>query len=1177
MDEQDESDLQIQRASRWALPRLIAGIALFGSPEEQYLGEFTAHKITNLQLDPSLRDMLPPLVERYLDLIQDPSFKQTSSQASKSSTEIAKIISQFCKVRGAKVISRFLNNEPRYIEPMLTAYSLVCPAETVAPGHVPKNPTDNFDLVSQTDGTWQESYTMLLWLGHLMLAPFDLATISTEHGQTFGINIPFELDDAASIPSIALRVIQIALPAMRAANKRQSVAAALLVRLVTRPDMQKLGLLDASIKWALARLSISRTDPSMEIHEFVGLLSFLSGMVVAADITVTNKYLRRIFDKVTSTFQGETLISQALISSATAKRIAIKIQRNIVLQVLVAQSSTTIDPMAILEDVIDFLLNVLGDRDTQVRKAASKALSVITGKVDPNMGEEIVEAVLGSLGEDVLVSDGYRSLQAVNPLKWHGLTLTLAQMLFRRSPSPTQLPAILNALFSALAFEQRSAAGSSVGGNVRDAANFGLWSLARRYTTDELNAVKTKETSDHRSLADGESILQITACHLLSAACLDPVGNVRRGSSAALQELIGRHPDKIYEGISLVQTVDYHAVGLRRRATTSVVLASAKLHKIYQQMLEHELLTWRGIGSIEKTARQHAAEGLGKLSELLTSTEVEGLCEQLLTSLEKSPRNEVELRHGLIFALSSISRQLRENLSPDTIILLWSKLENNLAVGKENFASISLRPELTAGAMISLIANLSACTVVAYKRKNKNIDSKAILSARNVLGLCLLHVAEADYGVVVEAVRGLATLSDTQEVYQLIQGWVERPRTAYRSPALMVALGAVWQSIDATDDDIRQSILDNLVRIAGPSQDIEARVVAMRSIGLTVDPSIEGSFPTKVQCESIVEIIEASLNDYTINERGDIGSLLRGEALATFSHTASAWKSHGISRAGACMWAAHRLALEKLHKVRAQAVQCLTEIDHTFSLPGVSQATGITIMDVSTYEYFRTFARRLALHPFLGEAEYLTKPAVGIVLPDTWDSSMTLAILEGFSSTAGVGPDDILQLSREALLDVLDSVVSGDHKPTLRRITDTIISLLRTNLSIERNIIPILELLSYLLDAGILQRMASALLDPDFKWRTLLSLVQKAHFKSTSIQKLVVAVDVYRGLAQVPQIRVDVLNKLTGMLMHPFPTVRLAVAETLWIVTGDEVLKPLNFSKTQGKGFVESLKGRLCS
>jgi hypothetical protein len=63
----------------------------------------------------------------------------------------------------------------------------------------------------------------------------------------------------------------------------------------------------------------------------------------------------------------------------------------------------------------------------------------------------------------------------------------------------------------------------------------------------------------------------------------------------------------------------------------------------------------------------------------------------------------------------------------------------------------------------------------------------------------------------------------------------------------------------------------------------------------------------------------------------------------------------------------------------------------------------------------------------------------------------------------------------------------------------------------------------------------------EISFRTLLSYVQKAHFKSTHIQKLHLALGVYRGLGTIPATRADTLAKVTSMLLHPFPKVCLSI------------------------------------
>jgi hypothetical protein len=55
----------------------------------------------------------------------------------------------------------------------------------------------------------------------------------------------------------------------------------------------------------------------------------------------------------------------------------------------------------------------------------------------------------------------------------------------------------------------------------------------------------------------------------------------------------------------------------------------------------------------------------------------------------------------------------------------------------------------------------------------------------------------------------------------------------------------------------------------------------------------------------------------------------------------------------------------------------------------------------------------------------------------------------------------------------------------------------------------------------------------------LLSQTQKAHFKSSHMQKLHFALDVYRGLGMIPATSQETLTKVTSMLLHPFPKARI--------------------------------------
>jgi len=279
-------------------------------------------------------------------------------------------------------------------------------------------------------------------------------------------------------------------------------------------------------------------------------------------------------------------------------------------------------------------------------------------------------------------------------------------------------------------FEQRSTTGNSVGSNVRDAANFGLWSLVRRYTTQELTTNCSTESLTTIIQDGAPSTLQTTAGKLLVAACLDPAGNVRRGSSAALQELVGRHPNMIHEGIPLVQAVDFHAVGLRSRAMIGVAVSAAVLGPMYRDALMEGLFGWRGLNAPDATSRNFAATAVGKLSGLNQCTSAMILAMSIAGKLEERQYQGTEERHGLVQSLSVIlaeyerqthDEQLEQSCRAaeqlkfhDNLLRfgqLWALFDGPLHITQKDLSSASLRPDLTTEAIVSLVTAIGACTL----------------------------------------------------------------------------------------------------------------------------------------------------------------------------------------------------------------------------------------------------------------------------------------------------------------------------------------------------------------------------------------------------------------------------------------------------------------------------------
>ncbi|KAK7538299.1 tubulin folding cofactor D C terminal-domain-containing protein [Phyllosticta citribraziliensis] len=1122
MDPIDDEDVKLQRASVGLLSDLQTSLETLlwktdrsgNRRVHRAVRQLELHRLTSLiepfQEDPQLLDahlkhVVPPLVSAYLERLRLPSAAITKPKLVSISFAISRILYTLCKVRGEKIIVGFLNNEPRYLEPMLD--------------HVEQGLKDD-------SFAWEEKYVGLLWLSHLMLAPFDLASISsfqppeTAQART-GISLPDDL------PGIVNRMIPICINHLECAAKERTAASGALVRLSLRPDMRRLGVLHSLVDWALSYFE-NTSEELAGIHRCIGVLTFLNGLVASANKDELGSHIQKIYRACDSIInQGNLAFFK---SSAVSRKLIIKTFRNIVVHSL--QSDGLEDTSALLEDVIDFLLQSVGDGDSPVRYAASKALSIIAMKLPDEMGAEVIEALLGCLDEDVLWEGPVPNLTVVNALRWHGLTLTLSHLLYRRAPAVDQLPEILNALVLALNFEQRSATGGSIGTNVRDAACFGIWAISRRYSTKELENVPTTSIRSAQVHDQSLSVIQVLGIELLTTACLDPAGNIRRGSSAALQELVGRHPDMVKDGISLVQTIDFHAVGLRDRALGQVSFEAAKFQQIYWQALFDGLLGWRGVGSLDSASRLATAKAVGRLGSLQLPGILRSMIEQVRAQLVQRQVREVEERHGLMLCLASLLDESLSRLKAsssnegvDGLMDCWNLLNGQLELPEKAFTSPALRPEFTAGAVCALIAALARIANSRPEHFKHDVDT-----ALTPLTHCLGRSEDSVLRNLPPAVAEISILLTEDGRKDLLDSWLSHlgqatTRMNVRACGYMMALGAVYPTIP---DQNRTRIVEALASRCTAPFEIETRVIALRSLQL-----LFGSVVVEDLRIKIAGALLTALNDYTINERGDVGSLVRLEALNAME---SAWQmglTAGLEVQLQLHAAVLRLSLEKLDKVRLRAATCLHRNGHgVFESEPELEAFG-----VSSLEYFQTALKQL---------------------DSDLEDPTELAFVEGYISSAGMGSESVVQASRLALVEKMESLPVEGAQTSLFDVANAILGVFKANLSNDRIIMPLLDVVAFLFDVQVLQRLN----DSNFKWRNLLSLVQKSHFKSNNIAKLHLALDAYRGLATVPAIRPDVMTKLSSMLLHAFPKIRVSAAETLFIITTNDGLKHCDWSQS---------------
>ena len=1071
-----------------------------------------------------MKALLPPIVEAYIESLLKANTQKASSHIG-IQTALSSIIYTLCKVRGAKVVVGFFNNEPRYLDPILATLEDV---------------TSNED---SNEVSWKVPYVLLLWLSHLLLTPFDLASISAKparaESQTARMTLHSEL------PTIAQRVIQIGATHLSASTKAQDAAAAMLVRLATRPDMQKFRLADSLVKDAIAGLAPSAGSP-VTIYQQLGPLRFLAGIATSADVSHVLPDIYRACEKLSE--DGNT---SPVTENAVGKKLIVKIFRNIAILTLRLPSVSGsllsfLETTSVLEDVIDHLLQSLGGRDTPVRYAAAKAISLIISELEPEMGHEVIQAVLDTFKEDIPRSAVGINYQTVNALKWHGITLTLSHALFKRSASPSQLLDILNALVSALNFEQRTATGSSVGTNVRDAANFGIWSLSRRYTSDELLSVDMNDLRSAASSSKQATVIQVMAVQLLLSACLDPAGNIRRGSSAALQELIGRHPNQVIEGISIVQIVDYQAVGLRQRGLIDVAGKAASLDRVYWEALVDSLIGWRGLSSVDVISREAAASSLANFVTIAGEPQSQAyIAKRLLAGLEDS---DIEFMHGIICSLSSLlDLPTHERTGKEELAVhrhYWQSLQA-CGILQIDFNPRTLKSQLPV-AIMKLVTGLC-------RRENDHVAKHVDESSMNlddlesVTARLLARQERSILQVVPAMVRQLNRLSrltaqpssclDIQSLGQAVA--VDGSKAVLSGAGRAIALGAITlqhgHGLTGDEAALPIPVLSSLVKATC----VDWRVIGLRALHLALQDLETASTCDAELLATITQAIHTGLTDYTIDERGDVGSLVRLQALTCASHLLSLGLLDQQSEQSQLLQSdILRLSLEKLDRVRGRAAafrqQCL---------PPIYRTQDHTNINSSTYLHS-------ALHP---------------IFDPTTHPWARRALLEGAISCAGLSAESLLQTSREAITAFSTTAPTPHLHTLLTTFSEILRDILSSSTPNAANLmLPALNLLSFFLDMQIPQRLTTATAQEEtpFKWRTLLSAVQKSHHKSSDVPKLLAAVNVYRGLADIGSIRGEVVKKLLSMLAtNPYPRIKIAVADVVFEVLEAEEMKGVNWAE----------------
>ncbi|KAF2356648.1 Tubulin-specific chaperone D C-terminal [Trinorchestia longiramus] len=586
----------------------------------QFIMDFHSANVQALQ-DTTLSSNLQQNSQNSLQYSQNTNHhSQTSSLAMKKAIagQAFKYIYLLTKVRGYKSILKKFPHEVSYLIPILQM----------------------LEQCQATDSDFYDIYVLLLWLSIVIYMPFNL--------KDFGAAVTAE--DTNPVQKI-LSVIKLEL---RSSQSSRDMAAFLASKVLTRPDLRT-SHLPAFVEDCLQVIS-DGSSCSFEVlgclrslgliwkhgrrEELLPLSSrclkhILQSQITSRSDSLVRKLALKLVQRIGLTFlpprmaswryqRGQRSLAVNVITDPNNIQVVPDSKNTGSLNTyksdgaVQAEDDDDVDVNPEMEDIIDVLLRGLKDTETIVRYSCSKGVGRVCARLPRALGTEVVSAVLACFSP----TDSHHA--------WHGACLALAEMGRRGLLLPVTLPDVVRVLQQAFVYDKLMGQ-NSVGSNVRDAACYLCWSLARAY--------------DPHTLAP---YVEQLATGLLLVALFDREIPCRHAAAAAFQEHVGRQ-GSFPHGIAILVEVDYFSVGVRATAYLKLAPFVASFEEYRIALIDH-LLDFK-LSHWDTVVRQLAAKSLALLTEHCPEYCSSVALPRLLTA---ATGPVLVARHGAILALGGL-------------------------------------------------------------------------------------------------------------------------------------------------------------------------------------------------------------------------------------------------------------------------------------------------------------------------------------------------------------------------------------------------------------------------------------------------------------------------------------------------------------------------------------------
>lgn len=559
-------------------------------------------------IDPFLKE----LIDKLLAIVKNPNNLNTLA------FHMAfKYLYHLSKVRGFKVITRYLPHEVDDVEPVIHMIN---------------------SQINASFENWQTKYILLIWLSVLVLLPFHLERFDAVKGDH----------------SLMEQIYQIIIDHLCKPGKYSDAAAYLAAKFLTRPETSKL-YLERFIDWSVLQIEGNSNSPLLA-------LSYIFKLGAREDVKQFGTKLFQRFANSETLKENDfklklivKLIQRIALSYLKTKIASWRYQRghrilsknladNLSTQTANSQSDgfgsskdeesqqreeeedfidLDEDRLEEISNIINFLLSALKHRNIEVRWSASKGLGRITERLTKDLAEDIID----NLTE---LFSAYEEEST-----WHGACLSVAELARRGLILPDKLPELVPLVSKALIYEELRGNYTS-GKIVRDAACYICWAFARAFEPKIIRP-----------------FVESIATTLITVAVFDKEVIIRRAAAAAFQENVGRQ-GTFPNGIDIVTTVDHFSVQLISRSYLEISPQVAKYDTYKLPLIEH-LVNFK-IRHWDANIRDLAARALHNITMVVEDSIVLEHALPKLVDLAKSA--SYKDRHGSILALANVLHAL---------------------------------------------------------------------------------------------------------------------------------------------------------------------------------------------------------------------------------------------------------------------------------------------------------------------------------------------------------------------------------------------------------------------------------------------------------------------------------------------------------------------------------------